>query len=211
MPAMRMLASSSRSRRISKVSGLRCALLALLLVVPCSARADRLTQSPDGPEHVKVYLSLEQALERAFSGADTLWTERWSPSAAGRGALETELGWRLPEPAFEFHRGRRGGRDLGVAMVTEEIGRFKPITFMVKVSARGRVESVQVMVYRESRGDGVRRKRFVKQFRGKEVDDPIRLNRDLVVLSGATMSSRALAAGVKRVLHLARARFGIAN
>ena len=56
------------------------------------------------------------------------------------------------------------------------------------------------MVYRESRGDGVKRQRFLKQFRKKDVEDHLRLTRDIVGVSGATMSSRALAVGVKKVL-----------
>lgn len=185
----------------------RAAALALLLgLTPVLAGAQ--TDSPDGPEHVKVYLSLEEALAHAFSEADSLWSERWLPTTEERERLESQLGWRLPDSTFTFHRGLRRGRDQGVALVTEEIGRFKPITFMVKVSPRGHVESVQIMVYRESRGAGVRRKRFLRQFHGKNIDDPIRINRDVTVLSGATLSSSSVAAGVKRVLHLVRARYG---
>ena len=180
---------------------------AALLPAGGAAAADRLTESPDGPEHVKVYLTLDEALEKAFGKADSLWTETWTPEPAVRDSLEGLLGWRIPEQEFVFHRGRREGRDLGYAVVTEEKGRFKPITFMVKVSARGVVESVQVMVYRESRGDGVRRKRFLKQYRGKDAGDPLRLNRDVTVLGGATLSSRALTAGVKRVLLVVETRY----
>jgi Na+-translocating ferredoxin:NAD+ oxidoreductase RnfG subunit len=122
--------------------------------------------------------------------------------------LEMALGWRIPETEFVFHRGSRAGRDLGVAMVTEEKGRFKPITFLVKVRPDGEVEAVHIMVYRESRGDGVKRQRFLKQFRGKDADSHLRMNRDITNLSGATLSSRAVTAGVKRVLHLVRTRYG---
>jgi len=66
---------------------------------------------------------------------------------------------------------------------------------------------VLVMVYRESRGDGVKRQRFLKQFRGKDADDPVRINRDIVGLSGATLSSRSITAGVKRVLEVVRMRY----
>ena len=49
--------------------------------------------------------------------------------------------------------------------------------------------------------------RFLKQFRGKSTNDPIRMNRDITVLSGATMSSRALTAGVKKALILVQRRY----
>ncbi len=171
------------------------------------AVADDLTESPDGPEHVKVYLDLEQALEKVFPGADKIWSEKWLPTPAEKQSLEFALGWHLNQESFVFHRASDKGKDLGYAMVDHQRGRFKPITFMVQISPVGKVGRVEVMVYRESHGDGVKRQRFLKQFRGKTTNDPIRMNRDITVLSGATMSSRALTAGVKKALALVERRY----
>jgi hypothetical protein len=176
---------------------------------PALSRADDgLTESPDGPEHVKVYLTPEQALAKVFPKADRIWAEEWQPTAEQVAALERGLGWKAPAGPVTFHRGAQGDKDLGWAVITEEQGRFKPITFIVHVQPDGRVGQVHVMVYRESRGDGVKRGRFLKQFRGKEADDPLRLNRDVVGVSGATLSSRAVAAGVKRVLAQVQLHYG---
>ncbi|MFO7610232.1 MAG: FMN-binding protein [Candidatus Krumholzibacteriia bacterium] len=171
-----------------------------------AAWADGLVESPDGPEHVKVYFTETAALAKAFAGADSTWTETWRPTAAERADLEAALGWHLPETSFVFHRAQRRGRDLGTALILEEKGRFKPITFLVRVDPGGKVGLVLVMVYRESRGDAVRRQRFLRQFDGRTALDPLRLNRDVVGISGATMSSRALAAGVRKALVLTAAR-----
>ena len=181
------------------------------LALPAGAPAARATEpeaSPDGPEHVKVYFTEAQALARVYADADRQWQETWEPTADERAALESKLGWQVPEAAFTFHRASRGGRNLGWALVLEEKGRFKPITFLVHLGPDRRVEAVLVMVYRESRGDAVRRTRFLDQFEGKDADDPLRLNRDVVGISGATLSSRALAAGVRKALLLAQARYG---
>jgi FAD:protein FMN transferase len=171
------------------------------------AAADDLTESPDGPEQVIVYLELEQALSKVFPGADKFWSEEWVPSPAEKQSLEFALGWHLNQESFVFHRASKKGKDLGYAMVDQQLGRFKPITFMVQVLPEGKVGRVEVMVYRESRGDGVKRQRFLKQFRGKSTGDPIRMNRDITVLSGATLSSRALTAGVRKVLTLVEKRY----
>jgi len=172
----------------------------LLVSVLAAPAQDNLTESPDGPEAVQVYFTKEEALAKVFAQADSLWVERWTPSDAERDELEGRLGWKVAEDFFEIHRAHRDGRDLGYAVITEEQGRFKPITFIVKLSKSLRVDLVLVMVYRESRGDGVKRQRFLKQFQDKDAAEPLRLNRDIVAVSGATMSSRALAAGVRKVL-----------
>jgi len=183
--------------------------VALLLAIACfpALGQDDLTESPDGPEAVKVYFTQDEALAKVFAKADTLWTEEWSPSPQERKELEGRLGWRVDDETFAIHRAGKDGQDLGYAVITEELGRFKPITFIVKMSAERRVDMVLVMVYRESRGDGVKRQRFLKQFRDKDTSDHLRLNRDIVGVSGATMSSRALAMSVKKVLAIIELRY----
>jgi thiamine biosynthesis lipoprotein len=186
-------------------------IFASVLVVSAAvatAADDDLLVSPDGPEAVRVYFTPAEALAKAFDRPDTLWAEPWRPEPAARADLEALLGWRIEEPEFVFHRARRDGKDLGWALVLEEKGRFKPITFLVHVEPDHRVGLVLVMVYRESRGDGVKRQRFLKQFRGRDATDPMRLNRDVIGVSGATLSSRALAAGVRKALLLTEARYG---
>jgi hypothetical protein len=178
-----------------------CVLLAAALAAPSlQGQDDGLTESPDGPEAVTVYYTPDEALAKVFAGADSVWSEIWRPADAEITALQQRLGWEVPAADLTVHRARRDDRDLGYAVITEERGRFKPITFIVHADDDLRVANVLVMVYRESRGDGVKRQRFLKQFRRKGAADPLRLNRDIVGVSGATMSSRGIAAGVKRVL-----------
>ncbi len=193
--------------------GITFCLMALVVItsavgtVWAQARPDALTASPDGAEAVKIYFTPDAALARVFAKADSMWVETWLPSAMEITTLSQQLGWQVQPDSVRIHRGSHGEQDLGYAIITEEQGRFKPITFMVKVSPRGQVEMVLVMVYRESRGDGVKRQRFLKQFRRKNATSPLRLNRDIVGVSGATMSSRGITAGVKRVLALIALRY----
>lgn len=83
-----------------------------------------------------------------------------------------------------------------------EVGKYYPITFMVAVNPKGSVEQVVIMVYREKRGDAVRRGRFLNQFTHKSSQDPLAVNTDIIHLTGATISSWSVAAGVKKALVL---------
>jgi thiamine biosynthesis lipoprotein len=171
---------------------------------PLSAQ---LGKSPDGPEHTKVFLTLEQALSKTFPGADSVWSEVWSPSKEERTTIERRLGWRLADSTFTVYKGVKDNVDLGFAHVSEEIGLYKPITFMVKVGLDREVESVHMMVYRESRGGEVRRRRFLVQYEGKSLGSPIRINRDIIGVTGATLSVRAMNAGVKKTLGIIETAF----
>jgi hypothetical protein len=62
----------------------------------------------------------------------------------------------------------------------------------------GRVTRVEVVAYREPYGEGIRSKRFRKQFVGKEAASGFKPGHDIDVISGATLSARAMAKAVKR-------------
>ena len=67
---------------------------------------------------------------------------------------------------------------------------------------KGDTRDVAVMDYRETRGWEVKEQRFLRQFRGKSLADPITVDRDIVNYTGATLSSHAIAHGVKKALAL---------
>jgi hypothetical protein len=73
---------------------------------------------------------------------------------------------------------------------------------MVGVDSTGECSNFEVLVYREARGNEIATKRFNYQYQGKTIGDPIRINRDILNITGATMSVRSASAGVKRVLVL---------
>ena len=131
----------------------------------------------------------------------------WVPDAAARKQVERRLGWRLADSTFTIYQGVKDNSPLGFAYVASEVGLYRPITFIVKAGLDRKVETVRVMVYRESRGGEVRRRRFLKQYEGKSAKSRIRINRDIVGVSGATLSVRAMNAGVKKALELINAAY----
>ncbi len=149
----------------------------------------------------EVLLTRDQALREIFPEVARTAVERRSLDAAARARLREQLGRPVEEDAVEVITVYdAAGSFRGYAVVTEEIGKYRPITFMVGVTPQLSVKDVAVMVYRESRGGDVKRKRFLDQYRGKTANDPIDSNRDIINISGATISVRSLNAGVKRVL-----------
>jgi len=156
---------------------------------------------------ITIYQPNDQAVAGAFADADTTWTDTWSLTDSDRRALETALGETVLDSSVEFHRGRRGTRDLGWVLVLDEIGLHAPITHLIKVGPDRRVSEVQVLVFRETRGDGVKRSRFLRQFRGKSLKDRMRVGRGIDGVTGATLSSQAIVRGVRKALELIEARY----
>jgi len=150
----------------------------------------------------EAFLTEEDALKLMFPKSERIRKETLRLSHDQRTLVESRIGWRFPEEIFEVYIGETGGAVDGYAMVQNTIGKHKPMTYMVGVDRKGQVLNVELLVFRESRGSEVRTKRFNVQYEGKTVLDPVRINRDIINISGATMSVRSMTAGVKRVLVL---------
>lgn len=173
----------------------RAAVIALL----CAAPAPRFGGAPSEGE--RVLLTRDQALAEIFPGHGDAFVERFTLSAADRAALARASISAPRGDTVEVIRVLGPARDtLGFAVVLDEKGKYQPITFMVGVGRDLVVKGVQVMVYREDRGDEVRHGRFLRQYRGKRSSDPIRTHKDIVNVTGATISVQSLNRGVRRAL-----------
>lgn len=119
-----------------------------------------------------------------------------------RRSVEQKLGYSLAKSTYTFYVAKSGETVDGYAILDEEMGQHLPITYGIKFSPRGAIERQEVLVYRERYGDEVRDQRFRQQFVGKTAADPLRPGEEVVAVSGATISSRAMALGVRRCLLL---------
>jgi len=155
----------------------------------------------------EIYLTTDQALKQAFPKADQIRQETKTLTAGQRTAIEQSLGRLQDQTTYTIYIGELEGKTLGYATVVEEIGKLLPITFMVTVTPEGEVDRVSVMVYRESHGGEVRRRRFLAQYKGRRKTHPIRVNRDIINVSGATLSARGISTGVKRALFVIDAMY----
>ena len=180
---------------------LRIALMILFLGAALSRAGEREWL------HISVLQSHDEAVAEAFAEADSTWTETWTPSAEERAALTEKLGERIPETSFTFHRAARNGHDMGWVLILDELGLHEPITHLVDVDNNGRIQDVKVLVFRETRGDAIKRPRFLKQFRGKSSRDRLTIGRDLDAVTGATYSSKAISRGVRKALLLVNTRY----
>lgn len=86
-------------------------------------------------------------------------------------------------------------------IIDDVVGKHEFITYAVGINANGSVKQVEIMDYKESYGYQVTEKPWLKQFAGKTVADKLTLNQDIHNISGATLSSKHVTDGVKRLLN----------
>lgn len=152
--------------------------------------------------HAEVFMTEEDAVKLMLPKSQRVRKEVLRLTQPQKELVEQRIGWKFPEDSFDLYIGETGDKVDGYAMVHNTIGKHKHMTYMVGVDAKGACTDVELLVFREAKGSEVGRKRFNVQYEGKTVGDPIRINKDIINISGATMSVRSISAGVKRVLVL---------
>ena len=88
-------------------------------------------------------------------------------------------------------RVRYWGENHRTVWILEEIGKERPITVGLVID-NGRLETVKVLAFRESRGWEVRYPFFTDQFKGVRLTGDNELDKTIDGISGATLSVRAL-------------------
>lgn len=147
------------------------------------------------PAWSTTYLSLEQAQQLIFPG-ESLHKVPFSLTRSQRDALRERTG--VHEPFNEDGVWAVGTG--GFFVIDRVVGKHELITYAVGISLDGTVKQIEVLEYRETYGSEVRNPAWRKQFVGKSAVSQVKLNQDIVNIAGATLSSKHLTDGVRRVL-----------
>jgi transcriptional regulator of nitric oxide reductase len=177
----------------------RCAPLAIVSLLALLA-------APPGAPADEVFLAENEAPAAVFPEADRFERREIAADEELRARIAQALGRSKPtilEPTYPVFEAWEGEKLLGRAIVVEEIGKHRPITFIVGVEPDGAVAGISVMVYREAYGGEVRSSRFLKQYRGKGAEAPLLPNSDIRNITGATLSVQAIGRGVKKAIVVA--------
>jgi len=103
---------------------------------------------------------------------------------------------------YVFHIGKLKGKIVGYVAEDTVHGKWGPIHYMMAMTPNGEVSDTIVLEYKERRGRPVAKKRFLRQYIGKTVHNPIKLRKDIDGITGATISSRGMTDGVRKLLYI---------
>ena len=147
------------------------------------------------PACATTYFTVAQAQANFFPG-QTLTAVDVVLTAEQAKMIEKRSATQVREPNLKVWRARDGGWFY----VDRVIGKHEFITYAVALSEDGAVRAIEILDYRETYGSEVRNPKWRAQFVGKRIGAALKLDADIVNLSGATLSYRNVAAGVRRVL-----------
>jgi len=147
------------------------------------------------PGVANTYLTVEQAQKTIFPGASfTQFPVTLTPDQQKKIESRSKVGVRSRD--LKVWKVSNGGWFL----VDEVLGKHEYITYAMGLTANGAVKQIEILDYRETYGYQVRDEPWRQQFVGKTAESPLNLDQDIRNISGATLSSRHITDGVRRLL-----------
>lgn len=139
--------------------------------------------------------TMEDAFGETLPPPSTLWLK-----ADMKAELQNKFDYRLSKIRLRYWR-----KQAKTLWVLEEVGKEQPITMAIVVES-GKIQNIEVLAYRESRGGEIKHRFFRKQFFGAGLveakSQKLKLNAGIDGITGATLSVRAMTKVAKVALFL---------
>jgi len=146
--------------------------------------------------HAETYLTEDQAAAVLFPGVKL--EARWMELTPAEIKTITKMSGEKP---LSSRTRVFWGPDHEALFIDRVLGKHEFITYAAAINADGTVKGIEIMDYRETYGYQVREAAWREKFVGKSTADPLQLDKDIPNISGATLSSKHIANGMRRLLH----------
>ena len=147
------------------------------------------------PSQATVFMNAEQAQQLMFPGA-TLTQDFRTLTDAQVKAIEKASDTNVLSRHLQLWKASTGGWFI----VDQVIGKHDYIPFALALDETGAVRDVEILEYREAYGGAITDPKWRAQFTAKNHDSPLKLTKDIQNISGATLSSKHITDGVRRLL-----------
>lgn len=148
------------------------------------------------------YMSVDEARTLIFPAADEFVAKPVQLTPEQMQDIEKRSGVEGRGPMLFVWQALAKGKPTGWFFIDQVIGKKELITYALGINLDGSVQQVQIIEYLEVYGSQVRYPNWRDQFVGKTVKSPLRLDEDIANITGATLSSRHLTDGIRRLLFL---------
>jgi len=173
--------------------------LILVAVFPCFTSAS----DQESKFYARRYLSETEALSYQHKQSDRVVRNRLELSDSDIQTIRSRYHVNVFTDSYTLYKIYKQDQSEPYRYVIpiQQSGQHEFIDLMYGVNADGTVNRIDLLVYREPYGGEVRSRRFMEQFEGRSLEDSeFRVNLDVIHISGATISSKSVARGTRKVL-----------
>jgi Na+-translocating ferredoxin:NAD+ oxidoreductase RnfG subunit len=152
------------------------------------------------PAHATVYFTADAVKKALFPGAMRFVDQSVTLSKAQMSSIAKASGTRVTSVKVSAFEAQGANGKLGTLFIDKVYGKHEFITFALALDGSGSVRGIEIMDYRESYGDQVCQAEWRAQFNGKRSGQPLRIDKEIKNISGATLSCVHITEGVRRLL-----------
>ncbi len=146
-----------------------------------------------------VFHTRDEIPSLAFADADRVASQRFFLRAEQHARIEKLARAPLDSDLLTVYRGIRAGSTIGYAIVDSHLVRTLPEALLIVLSPEGAVTATHVLAFYEP-SEYLPVAGWFEQFLGIHGRAPLRIGRDVAGITGSTLSSRAVAAALRRAL-----------
>lgn len=147
----------------------------------------------------RTLLTQKEALALAFPGQTVVQRETAYLTDEQVKKAETLGKVKIPSKVWSFYVGVSTGGTEGYAYFESHVVRSMTETFMAALNPDGSLRFVELLAFEEPE-DYLPSPRWLAQFKGRSLKDDLMVHRTIRNQTGASLTSEALSAGVRRVL-----------
>ena len=151
------------------------------------------------PAAATVFHARDEAIDLAFPGASRTEARDFFLTAEQRRQIEEQSKSRVESDLLTVYAGYDGDRLLGWAIFDTHIVRTLPETFLVVLTPAGAVAATHVLAFYEPL-EYLPSDRWLAQFQSKQAGDDLHVGRGIAAITGSTLSSQAVAGGIRRAI-----------
>ncbi len=151
--------------------------------------------------HGRTLMGQAEALRLAFPDSATIIRSTLYLTETQAGDVQRRARARLDARVIPYYTGVTNGRTDGYAFFDTHMVRTMPETVMIVVNPDGAVKAVELLAFHEP-DEYAPPERWQDSFAGRKLDDELWLKRGIRNVTGASLTSTALTAAVRRSLAL---------
>ena len=149
--------------------------------------------------HGAVFHSRDEISALAFPDADRVESRHVFLTPEERERIERIAASELDSDLLTIYVGYRAGEVVGYALLDSHLVRTLTETLLIVLSREGMVGAIYVMAFHEP-SEYLPSDRWLELLRDRPLSDGLRVGRDIVGITGATLSARAAVSSVRRAL-----------
>jgi len=147
----------------------------------------------------KVYLTKDDALKQAFPEA--IETERLTVFLNDDDVKKIqELSKaKVNSKIFTYYMAKGKDGVIGYAVFESHIVRTKPEVFMAVINHKGEIDYIEILAFYEPE-EYLPPKRWLNLFKGRRLDDRLRVRSGISAISGASITSEGITRAIRNIL-----------